>query len=151
MAHGMLKMSRMNTVHLRITLLAIWLLAVAGGIGVLLRYENTPGQINTTPRQWPEESRIQRPKDGPILLMFAHPECPCTRASIDELNRLLARCRGQLVVEALFFQPASLPQDHVRGSLWQRAEALPGISVRSDPDGLEARRFGAETSGRVWG
>src|SRR5437870_11333098 len=108
MARPVLEMKGMNTAQVRIAA-GIWLLAAASGVGVLLRYENTAGDVSVTPPQWPEGARIDRPKDRPILLMFAHPECPCTRASIDELNRLLAHCHGQLVADVMFLQPSSLP------------------------------------------
>src|SRR5207248_10565652 len=83
------------------------------------------------------------------LVMFAHPRCPCTRASIEELNRLLARCQGKLATRVLFFQPSNYPPEWSRGSLWKSAEAIPGVIAQRDLDGLEARRFGAETSGFV--
>jgi len=40
-----------------------------------------------------------------------------------------------------------MPSDWTKGSSWNCAAAIPGVSVQEDFDGNEARRFGAETSG----
>jgi len=79
--------------------------------------------------------------------MFAHPHCPCTQASIGELNRLLTRCQGPVAVHVLFIQPKGTSLDWTETSLRKSAEAIPGIDVQLDPDGAEAHRFGAESSG----
>jgi len=80
--------------------------------------------------------------------MFAHPRCPCTRASISEMNRLLARCEN-LSAHVLFIKPSSTPTNWTETASWKNAEAIPGVDVLVDPDGREARRFGAESSGYV--
>jgi hypothetical protein len=79
--------------------------------------------------------------------MFAHPHCPCTRASIGELNRLLTLCSGPLEAQVLFIQPKGMAPDWTETSLRKSAAAIPGIKVQLDPDGEEAQRFGAESSG----
>lgn len=81
--------------------------------------------------------------------MFAHPQCPCTRASIEELNRLLAQCSGKVSAHVLFFKPAGFADDWTKAGLWQSAAALPDVAVAADPDARQAVLFGAETSGYV--
>ena len=81
--------------------------------------------------------------------MFAHPHCPCTEASVGELNRLLVRCQGPVAVHVLFIQPRDVTEDWTKSSLRKSAEAIPGTDVQLDPDGKEAHRFGAESSGYV--
>src|SRR5207244_13060377 len=73
--------------------MALWLSAGAFGFSLLLGYENTPGSGGSVPTQWPGQTHIVRPGTGFALIMFAHPKCPCVRASIGELNRLLAHCQ----------------------------------------------------------
>jgi hypothetical protein len=84
-----------------------------------------------------------------MLIMFAHPECPCTRASLEELNQLLAHCQGRLSAAVLFYQPGGLANGWSQASSWKQAKTIPSVRVQSDRDGVEARRFGAETSGFV--
>src|SRR5208282_2963125 len=69
--------------------------------------------------------------------------------SLEELNRLLAQCRGQVAAHVVFFKPEIFSNDWVQTDLWRSAKAIPGVTVHEDSDGTQARRFGAETSGYV--
>jgi hypothetical protein len=133
----------------RSVLYATWLTAAIAGAWVLFNYESTSGNTGPTPQRWPTESRIASPGDRPVLLMFAHPHCPCTRASIGELNRLLARCRLQPLTHVLFIKPAHTSDDWLQTTSWKNAAAIPGVTVFADSAGQEAHRFGAESSGYV--
>ena len=139
----------MTTVHMRIGLCAVWLSAAAVGAWILASYGNAPGGIGQTPERWPADSQIVAPTGRPILVMFAHPQCPCTRASVAELNRLLTRCHEKVTVQVLFIRPPGLPHDWTESALWKNAAEIPGVTVGADSDGAEARRFGAESSGYV--
>jgi hypothetical protein len=85
----------------------------------------------------------------PNLVMFVHPQCPCTSASIEELNRILARWRNSVSAQVWFFKPAGFPSEWTQSSLWRSATAIPGVTAHEDADGAQARLFGAETSGYV--
>src|SRR5262245_2552832 len=81
---------------------AVWCVVVSAGFGVLWNYGTTPGIAGEPPLQWPRGSAIERNPRKLILLMFAHPQCPCTHASIDELARILAQCPDRLDAHVLF-------------------------------------------------
>jgi hypothetical protein len=119
------------------------------GIAMISRYENTSGSSGGAPEMWPAEAQIARDHNRDTLIMFAHPKCPCTRASMEDLNRLLAQSGGRVAAHVLFFKPGDLPADWARTDLWRTAAAIPGVSVQDDLNGALARRFGAETSGYV--
>ena len=133
----------------RIALCAVWLLGAVAGAWALSNYENAPGAAGQTPPQWPAGARISRQQGRPVLLMFAHPQCPCTRASVAELNRLLTHCEGKIDARVLFIAPSTMPSDWTQTVLWNSTSAIPGVTVQADPDGAEAHRFGAESSGYV--
>ena len=130
-------------------LIAVWLLLVAAGMAVLACYSNKPGLTGTPPAIWPPGSRLELARDQPTLLLFAHPRCPCTRATMGELMRTVADCRGRLQVQVLFVRPGSLPGGLVHSDLYRRAETAPGVAVSIDDGGREAELFGARTSGHV--
>jgi hypothetical protein len=132
----------------RLVLYAVWLSAAIAGTRILMTYESTPGAAGETPSTWPTNSTIPFHRGQPVLVMFAHPQCPCTRASIEELNRLMTRCEN-LAVRVLFTKPSSKSTDWTQSASWKNAEAISGVKVLVDPDGQEARRFGAESSGYV--
>ena len=126
-----------------------WGLGVSGGLLAMSTYENRPGLAATAPSYWPVASRIERTEGLATLVMVVHPHCPCSRASIEELDRLMARTWGLVTTHVLFLKPPGLPEDWAKTDLWRSAAASPGTHVLRDDDGAEAARFGAATSGQV--
>jgi hypothetical protein len=133
----------------RTALCVAWLAMVGAGFIVLSNYQSASGSVGRTPSDWPPKTRVALDQKRDTLIMFAHPQCPCTRASIEELNRLLARCHSGVAAQVWFYKPAGFSEDWTRSSLWRSAAAIPGVTVKEDPDGAQARLFGAETSGFV--
>jgi hypothetical protein len=126
-----------------------WIVALVLGGRALLSYESTSGQVGAVPVAWPRTSKILPPSDRAVLIMLAHPRCPCTRASMAELAKIMTHVQGKLTAYVLFLKPAEAGPDWDNTSLVQKAEAIPGVKVMSDPDGAEAQRFGAKTSGHT--
>jgi hypothetical protein len=126
----------------------VWLVAVLAGFRVLVRYANTPGRPAEAPAQLsPGTLRLEG--SLPTLLVFVHPMCPCTRATLTELQRLAARCAGRLRTRILFRSDDSQAVDWSSNDLWQQAEQVPGAEVELDPEGREARSLGVHTSGQA--
>jgi hypothetical protein len=130
-------------------MVVFWVVAVCAGMLTLLRYSNSPGPNVTSPPTWPANTRILLDSNRPTLVMFAHPRCPCTQASLSELERLVSNCRGQLSAQMWFVKPPGTDSDWTNSVLWRRAAAVPGVTVHCDNDGVECRRFHAETSGHT--
>jgi hypothetical protein len=120
---------------------------VADGFGRLMEYKSEPGDAAAAPARWPSGSRVTRNTDGATLVLFAHPRCPCTRASISELARLLARFPERLSARVVFLRPADAGAEWDETDLVRRAAAIPGATTVRDDDGAEAARFRALTSG----
>jgi hypothetical protein len=127
----------------------VWLLAVLAGVAGLTEFSNTAGGAGEPPASWPAESQIPRSSDDPTLLVFVHPHCPCSRASIGELEVLLAACRETPATFVVFTQPEGTTDDWVETDLWRKTSAIRGVSVVRDATGAEARRFRSETSGQA--
>lgn len=126
---------------------ALWLLATGGGFALLNVYASTPGPDASGPSAWPSESRLALDSDKPTLLLFLHPLCPCSKATLEEFSRLLASHQDDVTARIVFVQPAGLPAERVQGSLWREAARLPGVDLQVDEEGREAGLFGATTSG----
>jgi hypothetical protein len=127
-----------------------WLAGIALGIAHLLNYETSPGEVGAVPKVWPANSAIQHPGDRPTLLMVAHPQCPCTRASMNELAQVVAHVQGKVRVFVLFYTPRNSESDWTNTGLRRTAAQIPDVTVFSDMDGAEAHLFGAETSGHTF-
>ena len=127
---------------------AAWTAALVAGLSRLWAYDTTPGAIARPPITSPQDvSRCT--SDLPELVVLIHPKCPCSRATVGELARLMTDCQGKLAATVLVVRPAGVPEGWERTDLWTSAAAIPGVTVRSDSDGEASRRFGAATSGQV--
>ena len=135
--------------HVVVGALALWGITVGVGMGLMLLYEKNPGRVADAPAHWPSQSRIPRQPGRPTLVMILHPRCPCSSASAEQLARVLARARRPLQAVAVMVRPAGTSPGWERTSLWDVVAAIPGVTVLSDPEGLEAARFGSWTSGQV--
>lgn len=130
--------------------LAAWVLAVAAGAKVTWDYQTTAAAPGEPARAWPAASRVPPPAGGRgTLVLVAHPQCPCTRATVQELSRLLSGLRGRVSAHVLFYRPREFPAGWERTDVWETVERIPGVGVHVDVDGYEAARFGALTSGQV--
>ena len=127
----------------------LWLGAVAGGFAAAVRFEVTQGAPASLPREWPAAAPIARDAGLPTLLVFVHPRCPCTTATVGELARLLAHCGDKVRTVVLCYSDPALGPDWAHTGTWSQAAAIPGVAVREDPLGAAARAFGAATSGQV--
>jgi hypothetical protein len=62
---------------------------------------------------------------------------------------MMARMQGKVDAYVLFLKPRQSGTDWEDTDLRRSAAAIPSVTVLSDVDGVEARRFGAETSGHT--
>ena len=133
--------------YILMTLGLLWGLGVGIGLYVLLDYEMTPGQGGEAPEVWPAQSRLPRHPVVPTLVMLMHPRCSCSRASLQELSRLLAHFPEQVSAAVLFYTPDGVEHDWEKTDLWSTANSLPGVRAVRDLHGAEAKLFRVYTSG----
>ena len=126
----------------------IWVSALLWGAGSLWGHARQPGEAGSAPLFWPQQSRIQPEPGLPTLVMMAHPQCACTKASLCELARLMTQLQGRLRAFVIFYQPAAFPASWVETDSWQAAHHIPGVTVMRD-DGCEASLFRSHTSGQT--
>lgn len=125
----------------------VWLAGVGAGFAGVWRYGATRGADTRAPAVWPAGSRLLRAHDRATLVVFMHPRCACSHATVTELARLLPRVRGRVDATAVFVRPRGVPDGFGATELRRRAAAVPGLRVVDDDGGVEAHRFGAATSG----
>ena len=118
-------------------------------MAALLRYETAPCARGAPPARWPARASIVPSEERATLVMFLHPRCPCSRASLGELSVLLASCTRRVDAHILLVTPAHAGPDWTGGELEAWARAIPGVHVHLDASGHDAGLFGAATSGNV--
>jgi hypothetical protein len=116
---------------------------------MLTMYANSPGFSQRGPSQWPSDTKMRLTERGATLILFAHPRCPCTRASLGELEKIVARFQGSVTPWVVLFKPIGSDDNWDQTDLRATADAIPSAYVVSDLDGVEARRFNATTSGQT--
>jgi hypothetical protein len=127
----------------------IWLAAVLAGFAGVIEFEMTPGLAGQAPAERPAGISSVSSSERPTLIVFAHPRCPCTRATMTELNNILAAYPRGVDVQVFFRTPEEASEEWTNTALWNDAAALPGATVTADPGGAMARQFNARTSGHV--
>lgn len=134
-----------------------WAALAGGGFFGLTAYGAVAGLPADAPRELPAElAATLRPAGGATLVLVAHPACPCTRASLRELERVLGSVafrRDSLGVDVvvLFIGPrrAEASADRVAVDLRKLVGSISGVRIVDDPEGAQASRLGARTSGTV--
>jgi hypothetical protein len=127
----------------------VWLIGMGWVMKKIADYKKTPGVQATPSLSWPKESRLPRKAHQATLLLFVHPHCPCTRATLSELARLMTSLRGRLSACLVFIQPSSFSEDWAKTDLWIEARRIPDVQTLIDQDGQQAWYFRSSTSGQV--
>ena len=129
--------------------IGVWSAIVVLGVLSVADRDSRPGATGSAPRAWPAHSTLVRSRERSNVLLFAHPHCPCTRASLRELEQVVSRAGERASVQVVLCVPDGAPLDFARTDLWQLAEAIPGVHVSAHAASDEARRFEVRTSGEV--
>lgn len=129
-------------------MLFVWLGAAVFGICQLERYANRAETPSRPPAAWPDTAALRRSRTEPTLVLFLHPKCPCSRATLDELAIALTHAPGRCHVAIVFCVPRSPDKDWLETGLWDRARLFTGAELIPDLDGALATTFAANTSGQ---
>jgi hypothetical protein len=127
----------------------LWVGVIAKGFAILEREEFTPVATSAVVASFPKDFTIPMASDKPTLILFLHPHCPCSSASLHELDRVLAETQSKLSTIIVFTIPKGEPAGWEHGDLWESAADMPGVVVLRDEEGVEARRFGVKGSGHT--
>jgi len=129
--------------------LIVWFGVMSYGVTILLEYQKKPGITQVTSSLWPKSSEIALDKNKPTMLLFMHPYCPCSRATLDNLSRLLVRIHDKVQIYILFFNSGKFSPNWVHSDTWNEAAQLPGVQIFVDRDGRIAQQFHATISGQI--
>jgi hypothetical protein len=93
------------------------------GTALLFNFDQTAGAVSAVPVRWPVSSAIDRPARTDALLVFVHPYCSCTVATLHEIASLSGGGpqSGQLSTTVLFYRPKN--SGWLPGNLWSKANA----------------------------
>jgi hypothetical protein len=126
-----------------------WIAAVGAGFAALARYDNAPGELGEQiPSRWPPLSHLSRIAGLPTLIVMLHPRCPCSRATLGNLERAMPELQSKTQVHLVFVHPDGQDQRDDT-DLLRIAKGIPGTEIFQDQTGREAELFGTLTSGET--
>lgn len=126
-----------------------WLLLALGYFSYLALESSRPCPGADAPSERPSGCGLGVEPERATLVVFLHPRCPCSRATLDRLDRLVALPGFAANVEIDITLPVDSTSEWADSSAVARARELPGAHVTLDAGGAVAQRFGAHTSGQV--
>lgn len=132
-----------------LALLGAWLTATLAGFGVLVAYGYGAGAAGAQPAAWPSDAGDTARAGRHTLIVFTHPRCPCTVATMRELARLSARVESEVDIRIAMFVPHGEPDAWAQGAVWRAARTVASATIEIDRGGRLARLFGASTSGHA--
>lgn len=130
--------------------LATWATLVAVGQALLLEHTTAAGDPGQPPAALPHElaAALHWDRTQPLLLLAAHPQCPCLPATLTELQRALAD-KPPPLLRVLVHTPSSPPPAWDARAAADLRSTLPNGAAIDDRDGALAAQLGLRTSGHV--
>lgn len=128
----------------------LWLGALFLSFGGLWWYKTRPGEADLTLSDWPKRAGFALSSKPMTLVMFVHPKCDCSEASLHELQYIMQNAGDRVGAIIDFYFPEGATEDWAHSPLWKKSSALPATSVIQDKGGKFAYVFGAKTSGETY-
>jgi hypothetical protein len=128
----------------------VWAATVGAMYHAVRHFETTPGRGAAARTSWPASSRIVPEHGRWTLVMLIHPHCSCSRASLQELERIIEMSGTSLQPYVLVYRPSDFHAGWEKTETFEAAKRLQRARVIVDPDGREARLFGGFTSGQTF-
>ena len=126
-----------------------WVGGVAWGLQKIESYSSAPGMAAEAPAKWPGSTLVTPQAGRSTLVMFIHPQCSCTRASLAELKTILEHTRGAVSAWIVVLKPTGMNDDWAEAGAAETARNMSGVTVVNDDNGTEADFFVALTSGHT--
>jgi hypothetical protein len=127
--------------------IGLWLTAAAWGMKWMADYSLVPGAAGAPVRDWPAAAWPLKANRFTVVVAL-HPECPCSRATLAELDSILLQA-GETIESVLIFSDASPDEPAKNSALYRQAAALPRTRLVCDVSGTELERFAFRTSGET--
>lgn len=130
-------------------LLFAWGSLVACSFAYLNNYNQTPGEIGSISAEASLPLRRPPAEKQWLLSMGIHPQCPCTRASLAELERLMVHLDRLVHTRVYVFKPSETDSSWLETPLMKKLYGVAGVEILLDQDGQIANQLGILTSGGV--
>lgn len=132
----------------RLTILTLtWFAMSLGGFAYWELHERTPGLISEPTTE--AFNRLTSPSPGLRMMLFLHPHCSCSRATLNQLASCMSERRFDSDLCVYFVRPPGARENWEVSELRSLATVIPCARVLTDVDGKIARAYGVHTSGHL--
>lgn len=129
--------------------LCVWLIVVGAGWVALGAYANTAGAQRAVPNRWPKNSKLKWNPNALNVVIFVHPKCSCSQATINLYREVESSTRLHVQTQVAFYCPSDESESWAEDRLWRSVGVLPNVIRLIDRGGQEVKNFGVTTSGHV--
>ena len=133
-----------------IALVGVWFSALLLCFTGLWWYKTRPGEVGYSLSQWPERAGLKLGETPFTLVLFLHPKCDCSEASVYELRHVVKDAGTKLDTQVVFYFPEKFNEQWAHSSLWDKVSLFPSVLAIPDKGGKTAYLFGARTSGETY-
>jgi len=132
---------------------AVWLVLSVSGICAFWNYTFVSAELSHTQNMLPSETDLSPDFEHSLLLVFVHPKCACTIATLEELKTLWSRLSQRRVAPMPALTFVVRTPEELSGwdetPIVRMCREFAGGHVYFDANGVETRRFGITTSGTL--
>src|SRR5256885_6995371 len=98
----------------KVVLFGIWIFALSAGWCWMTKFQFASETVrdDSLAPKWPAGSKLGSVPNRPTLVLFLHPRCPCSRASLAELEQLFASLKKERVAPPNIAVVATVPEIH---------------------------------------
>ncbi len=117
----------------------LWCMVIVVGVALAARFDGTAGTGSQPPITWPENKLISLDSHRDTLLMFLHPHCPCSAASLTDLSKLMTSFKSPPAAYLVNVVPPGASVDWAQSELIESAKTIAHVIVLDDVDGKTGR------------
>lgn len=127
---------------------SLWCLIVISGMCTMMSYSNRGGNNGAPPSNNPNAINASQQNESNTLLLFLHPKCSCSLATVREMSRIIAYASRPIDIH-IVFAPISIYQDVSETKIWSHASLLPSVNIVVDRNGDLIKQYAVKTSGHA--
>ena len=129
--------------------LFFWIVTSLYGIYFSINYSSTPGESSKWSEPWPEQSQLKFEPDKFNFVVFLHPECDCSKATLNQIEEIVKDAGSEKIhYLAVFLLPEKMRIAWGESDLLKRTRGIKNLQIYID-DQKEFQRFGVKTSGQT--
>lgn len=131
-------------------LAGVFLILACGFAGFAMNFKSCFSTNNAAAIKWPKFARLARAEQVPTLIVFLHPHCYNSTATMDELQKVLPALKGRVQVYLTIYAPEQMGDAWIKRGVWRQALKMPNVNLYLDKNGEDSELFGAQSSGEAF-